>query len=509
MRVEYFFHAWRTKRQAGGVFMRVFRCFMACSALCCLLCLQAVIAQDTGQKTKQEDKCPAGAQCPEKEKPKPLLPTETIVVTSIFQDGAVTLEPTKTVIDVSKFGSSGNVNRVEDILMHITGIDVIQGTGGVDPQQEVMMRGFDDSRFTVAVNGRPITSSSARSETFVDWSSLTTGDIEKIEITRGSASAKFESSVGGVINIITKKRHKENTLTPKSSAEASYSSFNTWETKGMIRGGAGPLGYLVNFGSSKSDGFLRNNYYDGMNYSGRLDYELPGKGSISTTFKRSEIELGYPVVNDPGYFDYDPDYPLVKRDADTIRLGRNISYPGGQSYKIRKAAHFDLNYDQPLGHTNLSIKLYQSRGSEDTHSFEWNAKSKKPADVFAGQDSRRERTRGVMFDYLINLWAKHSITVGYSHRRMEVAATPDIYRIHAGYIEDQYALTNKLILNMGLRYVELREYSYAYKGPNDKSSYRHINHTKEWLPKFTATYKFDKNTEVFTSVSRDYHVPGC
>jgi outer membrane receptor protein involved in Fe transport len=280
----------------------------------------------------------------------------------------------------------------------------------------------------------------------------------------------------------------------------------------MIRGGAGSLGYLINFGNSKSDGFLRNNYYDGMNYSGRLDYALPGKGSLSASFKRSEIEHGYPVVNDPKskYSDYDPDYPLVLEEADTIRLGRNISYPGAlPSFKVRKAAHFDLNYDQPLGHSNLSIKLYQSRGSEDTHSFELNAKKKKLEDVFAGQGSRQEKTRGVMFDYQMNLWAKHSITIGYSHRRMEVAATPDIYRIHAGYIEDQYALTNKLTLNMGLRYVKLREYSYAYKGPGDTFSYRHVNHTNEWLPKFTATYRFNKNTEAFTSVSRDYHVPGC
>jgi outer membrane receptor protein involved in Fe transport len=513
--------------QAGGAFMRVIRWFIACSALCSLLCLQAVIAQDTGQKLKQDEQCPAGAKCPEKEKPKPLLPTETIVVTSIFQDGAVTLEPTKTVVDMSKFESGSSVDKVEDVLKNMAGIDVIRGTGGADPQQVIMMRGFDDSRFQVAINGRPITSPTAGADTFVDWSSLTAGDIDKIEIIRGSASARYENSAGGVINIITKKGKKENGYAPNSTVDVSYSSFNTLNTRGTISGGIGQLGYFINFGSRKSDGFLRNNYWDGMDYSGRLDYTLPGKGSLSTSFKRSELEHGYPVVNDPKSVrsNYDSEYPLVAYDADTLRLGRFISYPGGKSYKAKKATHFDVAYDQPLGHSDLSIKYFTDRGSEDSYSYQRNAAvwpdicetspgdkqcaSRKLVQTFSGQGDRKEKTNGVMFDYQMNFWSKHSLSIGYSHRRMQVHNMPDIYRIQGAYVEDQYAVTNKIVLNLGLRYMHVREYSYTYKGLGDTFSYRHLIYSKEWLPKFTATYHFNKETEVFVSMNRDYHVPGC
>jgi outer membrane receptor protein involved in Fe transport len=472
--------------------------------LFCLVCCQAALAQEQASS-------PPNADVSEKEKAKPKLTIspETITVTSGFQDGAVTLEPTKTVIDMTKFEASSSVDRVEDVLKHMTGIDIMQGTGGADPQQVVMMRGFDDSRFQVAVDGRPITAPTAGADTFVDWSSLTTGNIERIEIIRGSASARYENAVGGIINIITKKGQKGDSLVPKASADASYSSFNTWNTRGTITGGVGQLGYFINFGSRESDGFLRNNYWNGMDYNGRLDYSFPWKGSLTASFKRSDLEHGYPVVNDPNskYSDYDPDYPIVPEDADTIRLGRLISYPGGKSYKVKKQTHADLNYEQPLGHSNLSVKYWQDRGSEDFYS--WQLSNKKLVQYFYGQGNAQEKTFGVMADYQMNFWAKHSLAIGYSQRRMEVHNTPDIYRIQGGYVEDQFAVTNKLTLNMGLRYMHVREFSYAYKAPGESVSRRHLIYTKEFLPKFTATYRFNADTEVFASFNRDYHFPGC
>jgi outer membrane receptor protein involved in Fe transport len=62
---------------------------------------------------------------------------------------------------------------------------------------------------------------------------------------------------------------------------------------------------------------------------------------------------------------------------------------------------------------------------------------------------------------------------------------------------------------MGIRFMKVREYAYAYKDPGSSVSYRHLHHTGEWLPKFTATYRFNPETEIYASVNRDYHVPGC
>jgi hypothetical protein len=43
----------------------------------------------------------------------------------------VTITPTKTIIDIEQFNKSGSVDRIEDILLHLTGIDVMRGSVGV------------------------------------------------------------------------------------------------------------------------------------------------------------------------------------------------------------------------------------------------------------------------------------------------------------------------------------------------------------------------------------------
>jgi outer membrane receptor protein involved in Fe transport len=520
--------------------------------LLCMLYWQA-FAQEPDKKCppgvncpQEEKDCPPGANCPSKDKPKIYIKPEIVVVTAGFQDGAVSLEPTKTVIDVSKFESSGSMDRVEDILKRVAGIDVIEPTGGADPQQIIMMRGFDDSRFQVAIDGRPMTAPTAGNDTFTDWSSLALDNIERIEIVRGSASARYENATGGVINIITKKGKKEGSAVPKPSAELTYSSFNTLTSKGSLSGGAGKLGYFLNFGSRNSDGFLRNNYYNGRDYGGRLDYSLPGKGSLRASFKRIDFTMGYPIVNDPNakiydpasasynpnILPYDPNYPVVKEDADTLRKGRLLSYPAdrtnpfSQSLKARKLTKIDVSYDQPIGNSSLSIKYFIDRASEDNWSWQLNSASGKTLiETYEGdpfvfgaatndppQDAM-ERNYGAMFDYQMNFWKKHSLFVGYSHRRMATADMPDLYRIQGIYAEDQYAVTNKLTLSYGLRYEMIRNFTYAYKDPDQNQStalsYRHLIFNNEWLPKFSASYRFNPQTEVFVSVNRDTHFPGC
>ena len=501
----------------------------ACGA--CLLCFTAAWAEEPEENcppgvlcSDEDSECPPGTECPKSKKKVRLSTVETVEVVSGFQAGAVLLEPTRTVIDIEKFEASGSVDRVEDVLKHMTGIDIMQGTGGADPQQMVMMRGMDDSRFQVAINGRPITAPTAGSDTFVDWSSLTMGDIERIEVIRGSASARYENAVGGVINIITRKGNRGDSAIPKMSSDVSYSTFNTFSARGGLSGGIGQLGYFINFGSRQSDGFLMNNYWNGMDYSGRMDYLFPWKGSVTTTFKRSELDHGYPVVNDPNsqLAVFNPDYPIMTEDADTIRMGRLISYPGGKSYKIKKKSQIDLAYEQPFTNSHLSFKYFTDRGSEDSWSYQRNSPTgTRLVQTYQGSTytpgsasnatsgDRKERTSGVMFDYNMNFWNRHAVAIGYSQRRMDVHDTPDVYRIQGAYIEDQYAVTDRLIFTMGLRYMHVREYSYPYVAPGETERARHLIYTREWLPKFTATFRFNTETEVFASVSRDYHVPGC
>lgn len=468
---------------------------------------------------------PAWAQidedCPECREEDAFLLDE-VVVTS-FRGGAVTLTPTKTVIDIEKFNKSGSTDRVEDVLMHLTGIDVLRGSTGADPQQMIMMRGFDDSRFTIAIDGRTITAPTAGADTYVDWSSLTTGDIERIEIIRGGASAQYENSQGGIINIITRKGNKRDTVVPKLTATLDYSSFDTMIGRMTMDGGAGDLSYFLSYGYKESDGYLRNNYYSGDDYSARFTYDFPFDGTVTLSAKGSNLDLGYAVVNDPDSVlgDYDPEYPVVPEDSDTIRRYRSISFPGGDNYKEKEALHLDLLYDQVTDAGTFKFQVFRTTGSEDSYYYTAAANSDYDPETdppeaayvlsqsFSGDEAREELHYGGRLQYQLETWKNHAPVVGYDQRRMETGSMEDVWRMQAGYMEDTWDFSNKFSLFMGLRYAFIRELTYKYADPGTTDKYRHKLKTELWLPKSTLTYRMSTDTEVFVSVNKDYHVPGC
>jgi len=475
--------------------MRLLKFLVAAFCFICLCWFQIVFAQI------EDEKC-LGPGCPPREE----IKLEEVLVTA-FHGGEVIITPTKTIIDVEKFEKSGSVERVEDILKHLTGIDVFSSSTTPDPQQVIIIRGFDDSRFTVAIDGRPITAPTGRAYTQVDWSSLTTSDIEKIEVIRGGASALYENSQGGIINIITKKGKKRVTLIPKISLSGDYSRFDTHSEKIAVEGGIGNLSYFTNFGNNESDGYLRNNYWRGKDASARLNYLFPFRGNVTLSFKFSEKDMGYPVVNDPSRSDYDPEYPTVPEDADTLRRGRTIAYPGGESHKERKSRHLDFIFEQPIGKSSLKLQLYKTKGSENSY---WYGLSKgKLIQNYLGGDDGKEKHYGGIFQYHLNLWKDNSLTVGYDQRWMGVKSMPDNFRVQAGYFDDIWALTHKLTLNLGLRYAHMRELSYPYADPGTTTKYRHKFKTDLWLPKCTVSYRFSPKTEAYVSVNRDYHLPLC
>ena len=411
--------------------------------------------------------------CPDCNKTEPVKLGDVFV--TAFHGGAVTITPTKTVIDVEEFNKRGSVDRVEDILMHLTGIDVMRSSSGADPQQIIMMRGFDDSRFTIAIDGRTITAPTAGADTYVDWSSLTTGDIEKIEVIRGGASAQYENSQGGVINIITKKGRKRDRLMPKVTLMSDYSRYNTFTARSTIDGGVGDLTYFLNAGYKESDGYLRNNDYDGYDYSARLTYTFPFDGRLTVAAKGSYLDLGYAVVNDPDAQltdDYDSDYPIVPEDADTIRRYRSISYPGGDNYKEKKAIHKDIGFEQPLPRSMVKLQLYETRGEKDSYYYS-PAKDKEGVlylkQGFSGDDARKEKQVGGRLQYRMDFWDNNSLIVGYDQRRMDVKSTPDVWRMEAGYFEDTWQITPKISTLLGLRYANIREKTYAYSDEEGES----------------------------------------
>jgi outer membrane receptor protein involved in Fe transport len=254
-----------------------------------------------------------------------------------------------------------------------------------------------------------------------------------------------------------------------------------------------------------------------------LVYDFSFNGNLTLSAKGSDLNLGYAVVNDPdsALGDYDPDYPVVPEDSDTIRRYRSVSFPGGDNYKEKQALHLDMIYEQVLDAGTFRIQGFRTTGDEDSYYYTAVKNSAYDPDVdppeaeyvlaqkFSGDEDREELHYGGRFQYKFEAWEDHAPLIGYDQRRMETGSMDDVWRMHAGYLEDTWSLSEKISLFLGLRYAHVREMTYSYADPGTSTKYRHKLHTKLWLPKSTLTCRVTPDTEVFVSVNKDYHVPGC
>lgn len=93
-----------------------------------------------------------------------------------------------------------SIDRALDLL---SGVFVFRTRGTADPFSRVMMRGFNGpNRTLVLLDGQPINDGYAGD---VTWTSLPTGEVDRVEVARGPYSALYGgNAMGGVINILTR-----------------------------------------------------------------------------------------------------------------------------------------------------------------------------------------------------------------------------------------------------------------------------------------------------------------
>jgi len=101
-----------------------------------------------------------------------------------------------TVIDAAAFGGATSVG---DVLERVEGIDV-RSTGGFGQLSTVMLRGARSEQVLVLMDGAPLALEPA------DLSLLPLGTLERVEVVRGAAAARFGAgALGGVVNLVTRR----------------------------------------------------------------------------------------------------------------------------------------------------------------------------------------------------------------------------------------------------------------------------------------------------------------
>jgi vitamin B12 transporter len=175
--------------------------------------------------------------------------------------------PGRSPLAVQRVGSAVTVIRgdeiqrrsqltVADALRAVPGLEVYS-TGGPGSGTSVRLRGIDDSRTLVLVDGVRVNDPSAVGGAF-DFAAISPALIDRIEVLRGPQSAVYGSdAIGGVIAIFTKRGEAG---PPRVNAQVEGGSYGTASGNVGISGADGAWRYAFGLNGQRSDGFSAHGY---------------------------------------------------------------------------------------------------------------------------------------------------------------------------------------------------------------------------------------------------------
>ncbi|MGH7913985.1 MAG: TonB-dependent receptor, partial [Candidatus Binataceae bacterium] len=160
------------------------------------------------------------------------------------------------------------IHASSDALRQVPGVEVNQ-SGSAGNQTDVSIRGSSAAETLILVDGIDVNSGATGG---FDISSLTSDDLERIEVVRGAGGALYGSSaIGGVVNFIT----REGSGPLKLSYDGEGGNRATQRQALVFDGADGRLAYSGALSYFSTTAFrLRNASFDDLSAVSRLDYHL-------------------------------------------------------------------------------------------------------------------------------------------------------------------------------------------------------------------------------------------
>lgn len=231
--------------------------------------------------------------------------------------------PTNSLIDL--LSREANIT-----LRSFTGHDKF---GGID------IRGMGDtfsSNVLILVDGMRL---NAPDLSGADLSTLSLGQIERIEIVRGNGGVQYgDGAVGGVVNIVTRKARQT-----RGEIYSSVGSFDTWDTRlnGSAEGEA--VQATLNAAHYQTQGYRDNTFLDKNQLSTRLNFRPGDAVNLYADFRIHDDEYGLAGPVDAG-------------DIGNARLRRQASTPfgGGETHDYAGGVGGTLNWGS-FGETRVNL----------------------------------------------------------------------------------------------------------------------------------------------------------
>lgn len=281
---------------------------------------------ELGAQEVQEASAPQENTSSETPPQKPASRLNPVVVTATrtetpLQETAVSV----TVIDEQEI-QQRQAETVAELLRTVPGVDIVQN-GSRGTTTSVFLRGSESDQTLVLIDGVEINSVTLGA---ADFSTMTTENIDRIEVLRGGGGTLYGSqAIGGVINILSKKG--EGTPTFSLSSEGGNGAAHREVLS--VSGSHGIVGFSGAVANVDTDGFRAfNDGHRNFTTNGRLDVNLLPQGTLRGFFRYGDAKTG--LFNNKNY--------LGVPDANARQLENSVLAKGEWEHSVSAAFNYRL-----------------------------------------------------------------------------------------------------------------------------------------------------------------------
>lgn len=264
------------------------------------------------------------------------------------------------------------ITTVAEALRDVTSAYVAQ-SGSQGAQTSLFLRGGESKYVKVLVDGVPANDPGG----FFDFGSLTTDNVERIEIVRGPVSVIHGAdAVTGVVHVITKRGRSA----PSSSIDVragsaprtqigatSPDAMRTFDLSAEVAGALATSDYSLGIGRHQTTGLyeLNNDYYNNV-LSGRMQFQPVPALDLRMSLRYTDFRFNYPTTGGGTVRDSN-----ANRSEDRLQLGFEVMRRLGATTRASLTLNSALNdgvtddaMDTPTGSSSLIQDKTRRRGAE-------------------------------------------------------------------------------------------------------------------------------------------------